>query len=141
MKNIGRFVAAGLLVFTYVSASVAADAPRKSGAWEITVTVSGQSPLTSNACIDAATDGIALTAGSSAPQSNCEEASAVQTDQRITIASICRQGNSTVTTGGTFSGDLETAYSGEIVKNYSPPLYGRTEIKSKVEARYLGNCS
>jgi hypothetical protein len=69
------------------------DGARKSGEWEISVTVSGQSPYTSKYCIDAASD------------------------------------------------DLQTAYRGEVVRNDSPPLYGRTEVKSTVEARYLGNCS
>ena len=117
------------------------DGARRTGEWEITVTVSGQSPYTSKYCIDAASDDIAAMAGGGILQSGCAETGTESAGGTINIRSVCRQGNSTVTATGSLSGDLETAYRGEVVKNYSPPLYGRTEVKSKVEARYLGNCS
>jgi hypothetical protein len=114
---------------------------RKSGEWEITVTVSGQSPHTAKYCIDAGADDIAAMAGGGVAQTGCSESDTKSADGKITLRSVCQQGNSTVTTTGALDGDLQTAYRGEIVKNYSPPLYGRTEVKSTVEGRYLGGCS
>lgn len=117
------------------------DGARKSGEWEITVTVSGQSPNTAKYCIDAAADDIAAMAGGGVAQSGCSESHTSADGGKIELRSVCQQGNSTVTTSGSLSGDLQTAYRGEVVKHYSPPLYGRTEIKSTVEGRYLGGCS
>ena len=121
-------------------ATAATDGARKSGEWEISTTVKGQSTFTSKVCIDSASDDIAAAAGGSAVQSGCEESSTETGAQGLTIRSVCKQGNSTVTATGTLSGDLETAYQGVVVKKYSPPLYGRTEVESTVEGRYLGNC-
>jgi hypothetical protein len=117
------------------------DGARKSGEWEITVTVSGQSPNTSKYCIDAASDDIAAMAGGGVAQTGCSESQTGIAGGTIKLHSVCQQGNSTVTASGLLSGDLQSAYRGEIVKNYSPPLYGRTEVKSTVEGRYLGGCS
>ncbi|UCH47767.1 MAG: DUF3617 family protein [Betaproteobacteria bacterium] len=130
-----------LILLTAPALSAAGDGARKSGEWEIAVTVKGQSTFTSKVCIDSASDDIAAAAGGGAAQSGCEESSTETGAQGITIRSVCKQGNSTVTSTGTLSGDLETAYQGVVVKNYSPPLYGRTEVESTVEGRYLGGCS
>jgi hypothetical protein len=121
--------------------AVAGDGARKSGEWEVSVTVKGQSTFTSKVCIDSASDDIAAAAGGGAVQSGCEDSSTETGAQDITIRSVCKQGNSTVTSTGTLSGDLESAYKGVVVKQYSPPLYGRTEVESTVEGRYLGGCS
>ena len=130
-----------LLLIVPALSGAAGDGARKSGEWEISVTVKGQSAFTSKVCIDSASDDIAAAAGGGVVQSGCEQAQAQSDGQHITIRSVCKQGNSTVTTTGSLSGDLETAYQGKVVKNYSPPLYGRTEVESTVEGRYLGGCS
>ena len=141
MQSLLRFSAALALSATSAIAFAAGDGARKSGEWEISVTVTGQSTNTSKVCIDAANDDIAAMAGGGVAQSGCAESQTESASGTITIRSVCQQGNSTVTTTGTLSGDLETAYQGEVVKNYSPPLYGRTEVKSTVEGRYLGGCT
>jgi hypothetical protein len=122
-------------------ATAAGDGARKSGEWEISVTVKGQSTFTSKVCIDSTSDDIAAAAGGAAAQSGCEESNTETSAQGINIHSVCKQGNSTVTSTGSLSGDLKTAYQGVVIKKYSPPLYGRTEVESTVEGRYLGNCS
>ena len=118
----------------------AADGARKSGEWEISVTVTGQSTNTNKFCIDAGSDDIAETAGGGIAQSGCEEIHTESGGGTVNIRSICKQGNSTVTMTATLSGDLQSAYEGEVTKHYSPPLYGRTEIKSMVKGHYLGAC-
>ncbi len=141
MQHRLRLMVLAVLLTSPALPAHAGEGARKSGEWEITVTVSGQSPFTSKVCIDAASDDIAAAAGGAAAQSGCEEMRTERSGQEITIRSVCKQGNSTVTATGTLRGDLETAYQGEVIKNYSPPLYGRTEVKSTVEGRRLGNCS
>jgi hypothetical protein len=140
MKQLLCMISLPLLLTTTLVFAADHDDGRKSGEWEISVTVTGQSTQTNKYCIDSASDDIAATAGGGVAQSDCEETHTGRSAQGVTIRSVCKQGNSTVTTTGTLSGDLETGYQGEITKNYSPPLYGRTEIKSTVEGRFLGSC-
>ena len=132
---------AAALCLCWVSVSANEPSPRRApGLWEIAVTIGGQpSANTAQFCIDAADD-LARTAGGGVAQSECTEARAQGSGEEITIESVCKQGNSTVTMKGTLSGNLDSAYKGQITKNYSPPLYGRSEIKSVVDARRLGEC-
>ncbi|MFN0039997.1 MAG: DUF3617 domain-containing protein, partial [Burkholderiales bacterium] len=74
-------------------------------------------------------------------QTDCSEARSQIAGEEITMASVCKQGNSTVTMNGVLTGNLAAAYKGQITKQYSPPLYGRSEIKSTIEARRLGDCN
>ena len=106
-----------LLHLTALSVSIAVpavsvaggDGARRTGEWEITVTVSGQSPHVSKYCIDAGNDDIAAMAGGGVTQTGCSESNTEITDGKISIRSVCQQGNSTVTTDGLLSGDLHNA--------------------------------
>ena len=140
MRKLLRLMAIGPAICAQVALAAEGEPTRKSGEWEISVTVSGQSPFTARHCIDSAEDDVAAAAGGGVAQSDCGDTRTELTDRGIEISSVCKQGNSTVTTTGSLSGDLESGYSGEVVKKYSPPLYGRTEIKSVVEGRYIGDC-
>lgn len=119
-----------------------ADTPRRqAGLWEIAVTVSGQpAPSIGQYCIDATGDDLALTAAGGVPQKDCRELRTMPAPDGFAIESVCKLGNSTVTTSGRFQGDLQSAYSGELEAKYSPPLYGRREVKSQIQARWLGPC-
>lgn len=141
MQTLTRCLILGMLFCSQMVSAAEGEPVRKSGEWEISVTVSGQSTHTAKYCIDSAADDLAGAAGGGIAQSGCQTTRTEFTDQGIAIYAVCKQGNSTVTTTGSLSGDLETAYQGEVIKNYSPPLYGRTEVKSTVEARYIGNCT
>jgi hypothetical protein len=131
-------------VCTLFAAAARGDEPprRASGLWEIKVTVSGQ-PTASVAqyCIDSQTDDLAVTAGGGVAQKDCSEAVAQHAADGFSIQSVCKLGASTVTTHGVFKGDLQSAYSGEVQAKYSPPLYGRREVKSLIDARMIGPCA
>jgi hypothetical protein len=131
-----------LLVALLAPTLSSAETPRRqAGLWEIAVTVSGQpTPSVGKHCIDAAGDDLALTAGGGVPQKDCKELHTLPGEGGFTLQSICKLGNSTVTTSGRFQGDLQTSYSGELEAKYSPPLYGRSEVKSRIQARWLGPC-
>ena len=121
----------------------AGDAPRRaSGLWEVAVAVSGQpTPVVGQYCIDAAADDLAVTAGGGIPQKDCSEARTLPKGDGFAIESVCKLGNSTVTSLGVFKGDPASAYAGDLEAQYSPPLYGRREVKSRIEVRLLGPCT
>ena len=131
-----------LLIALLAPTLTLADTPRRqTGLWEIAVTVSGQpAPSVGQYCIEAAGDDLALTAGSGVPQKDCKKLHTMPAEGGFTVESVCRLGNSTVTSSGRFQGDLQSAYSGELEAKYSPPLYGRREVKSQIQARWLGPC-
>lgn len=118
------------------------DQPRrKSGTWEIAVTTAGQpSAFVSQVCIDANADDLARSAGTSVQQSDCSEASITRDGDRFLVRSVCPMRNSTVTTEAVLTGDFDSAYRGQIQARYSPPLYGRSEVGSSVEAKWTGPC-
>lgn len=122
-------------------AVAANEAPkRKSGQWEISSAVGGQPPMTEKVCIDAAGDDIALSAGSGAPQENCESATIKREGEAFVTESICKLRNSTVTSRGVFTGSFDSAYKGEVDTNYNPPMYGRAQVKTIIEAKLNGPC-
>ncbi len=124
------------------SAGAANDAPkRKSGQWEISSAVGGQPPATEKVCIDASKDDIALAAGSGTPQENCESATIKQEGEAFVTQSVCKLRNSTVTSRGVFTGSFDSAYKGEVDTNYNPPMYGRAQVKTIIEAKLTGPCS
>mgnify|MGYP002622878993 CR=1 FL=1 len=142
MMPIRAWLIAGMLpVLALPASALGEEVPRRAaGQWEIAVTVAGQpSAHVDRYCIGAE-DRLAVQAGAGIDQSDCSEASAERTADGIAIRSVCRQGNSTVTMTGLLAGDLATAYRGDITRTYSPPLYGRSEVKSSVEAKRLGDC-
>jgi hypothetical protein len=117
------------------------DAPkRKSGQWEISSAVGGQPPMAEKVCIDASSDDIALSAGSGTPQENCESATIKDDSDAFVTQSVCKLRNSTVTSRGTFTGSFDSAYKGEVEANYSPPMYGRAQVKTIIEAKWTGPC-
>lgn len=135
----GAMTAAALLA---AAASHGEDQPRrKSGTWEIALTTAGQpSAFVSQVCIDENTDDLARSAGTSVQQTDCSEAGIARDGDRYLVRSVCAMRNSTVTTEAVLSGSFETAYRGQIRTSYSPPLYGRSEVQSSVEARWTGPC-
>jgi hypothetical protein len=135
--------ASALAGWTFPGTAARADeTPRRaSGLWEIALAVSGQ-PASSPGqyCIDASTDDLALTAGGGVAQKDCSQARTLREGDGFVIESVCKLGSSTVTSRGVFKGDPASAYSGEVEAKYSPPVYGRREVKSRIEARLLGPC-
>ena len=131
-------VAAALLAS---SASANQPVQRKSGLWEIAVTTAGQpTPFASEVCIDQATDDVARSAGTAAVAAECSESSVTREGDRYLVRSVCPMRSSTVTSEAVLTGSFDSAYEGQIEANYSPPLYGRSQVKSTVQARRIGAC-
>jgi hypothetical protein len=135
---------AWLAVFAAGAFAVSAganDAPkRKSGQWEISSAVGGQPPAAEKVCIDMGSDDVALSAGSGTPQEHCESATTKTEGDGFVTESVCKLRNSTVTSRGVFTGSLESAYKGEVETNYNPPMYGRAQVKTIIEAKWTGPC-
>jgi len=136
--------ATALLALLLPLAAAAADAPmelprRKSGLWEFATSVQGTpaaAPI--RACIDERFDdlGRQLTEGAV----SCSKQEVHRQGDGILAESVCRIGESTVTTRTVFLGSFDAAYRADIRSTYAPPLLGRAEGQATIDAKWLGPC-
>jgi hypothetical protein len=122
-------------------AALADDPPRrKAGLWEIAVLTAGQpSPAVGQYCIDGRDD-IARTNGTGVAGSECSEAGMLREGGSWVSESVCALRSSTVTTRVVYGGSFDSAYEGQSHATYSPPVYGRSEVKTTIAAKWIGAC-
>ena len=114
---------------------------RKSGLWQIS-TENSMMPgrkMTMQQCIDKNTDANLMARQKQAK--DCSEPKITRRGNRITIESTCKMEGSTATTRGQFTGNYDSAYSGEIVTTFVPPMRGIKENRMQIDARWSGPCA
>ncbi len=129
--------------FAYANAALALDLPkRKSGLWEMTMIgdqTNGQ-PQTVTACVEQKSDtGLSSSFGGKLPK-NCKQPVMKKSAGTITVTTVCKFTDSTVTTKAVLTGDFNTNYKIDRTSNYNPPNKGRTESKQIIEAKWLSAC-
>lgn len=139
-----RFIAAAACLL--VGPAFAIDYPaRKPGLWEIKTGEGGASTGTApgqtiQQCIDAATDKAMREMGQGMGKDMCSKQALSSDGGKLVMDSVCKIGNTVATSHAVISGDFQTAYRMESKSTYSPPLMGRAEGTSAMEARWLGPC-
>ena len=122
---------------------------RKPGLWEIQTqtgeaTGKGASPgggtHTMQQCIDAATDKAMRDMGQGMGKDMGSKQELRTDGGKLVMDSVCKIGNTVATSHAVISGDFNTAYRMESKSTYSPPLMGRAEGTSAMEARWVGPC-
>ena len=123
------------------SVAFADDAPRrKSGLWEISMSSPQMpTPMVAKQCVDEKTDD--MTKRPSGGNEKCSKQSVKREGGNVVVESVCQIDGSTATSRGVFSGDFKSAYKGEMVTRFSPPLHGTTESKMNFQARLTGPCA
>jgi hypothetical protein len=122
---------------------LAIDYPaRKPGLWEIqTGDATGKGAgHTIQQCIDAASDKALREMGQGMGKDLCSKQELRLESGKLVMDSVCKIGNTTATSHAVMSGDFSTAYRMESRSTYSPPLMGRTEGTSLMEAKWVGPC-
>lgn len=117
------------------------DAPkRKSGLWEVSMTSSQMpAPMVAKQCVDQSTDDF-----SKSPRGGddkCSKKSVRREGGNVVVETVCQVEGSTATTRGVFSGDFASAYKGEMVTRFAPPLHGMAETKMNFSAKHTGPCA
>ncbi|OUM04284.1 DUF3617 domain-containing protein [Variovorax sp. JS1663] len=137
-----RSAAAACLLLA--GAAWALDYPaRKPGLWEMTIQGDSGAKMpvmSTQQCIDAATDKAMREMGDGAQQQTCSKQDMRNEGGRIVIESVCRIGTSTATTRAVVTGDFSTGYRMESRSAYSPPMMGRSEGTAVIEAKWVGPC-
>lgn len=138
-----RYYAVAMLAVVVLPMAAQADMPkRKPGLWEIKMTSSGGpgGPTVSQHCIDAKTDDLMQQRAQGMGKQTCSMNSVRREGGKVIGESVCKFGETTATTKTIFSGDFTSNYRGEIHSTYNPPMMGRKEARSTLEAKWLGAC-
>ena len=138
--------AALFLVLIFTAALVQAQAPapespkRKSGLWEIKNVRSEDKAWVVKMCVDQATDDALLHLNGPARKESCKADKVQRSGDQTTVDAVCTQSRSTATTHAVITGKFDSAYKVETKSTYDPPLRGKAEGTTTLEARWLGPC-
>lgn len=135
------------LMFAMTLPAAAQDIPRrKSGLWEISMdsaaarAKSGRA-MTISQCVDSAKDDLSRQIGQEMARENkCSQSNMRRTSSGISFESACEFNGTKIKSATSITGDFTSSYKMEIHTTYDPPLLGRAEGTTTMEARYLGAC-
>ena len=112
--------------------------PRKAGLWQIDMAMPGgqMPPQQMKMCIDAATDAEMYKLGMNASRGSCDAPAIHRSGSTVTVGTVCKMGESQVTTQAVtkFTGD--TAYP----TKFNPPMAGRDASAMTQDAKWAGPC-
>lgn len=130
-----------LLVMPLVARSEDMAAPkRKPGLWEVSVIADGRPmPMGIKQCADETTDAQMMQMSEMQSES-CKVSGFSKTVAGHEFSSECEVAGSKITSKGSFTGDFEKEYQGEIVTTVNPPMFGQSGSKSTISAKWLGAC-
>lgn len=130
------------VVGTLPGSAAAAEMPkRKPGLWEVNARMAGMpSPGPVQQCIDQTSDDL-MQQRANAQKQNCSVIEVRPQGNKVSVHSVCKVNNSTATTDAVFVGAFDSAYKGDMLTRFSPPLNGMSESRVAVDARWLGPCS
>jgi uncharacterized protein DUF3617 len=131
------------LVGTTCGTAHAADfPPRKTGLWEIEMTMPGgpMPPRHAKMCLDASTDAQMQELATEAGKGMCNPPQIVRNGSTVTVDSVCKMGPSQMTTQAVtqFSGD--TSYHTDITTKFEPPTAGHDSQTMVQDAKWVGPC-
>ncbi len=142
-----KSIASSLLMCTFLlGAAVPAfsdDYPsRKAGLWEMKIMHKGgpnQAPPTLQ-CIDQGTDLALQKMGEGMSGGACSSHSMKKEGANYVGDSVCTIMGSKITSHSIISGDFSNTYKAEVTAKYDPPLMGKSEAVTSVDAKYVGDC-
>ena len=132
-----------LFLLSLAATVQAADLPqRKSGLWEMTMTgvQTDGKPQTVQTCVEKKTDTGLGSAFGKTKAKNCDDPIIRNQAGKISVTSVCKFAESTVTTNATITGDLNSNYHIERTANFNPPRKGMKQATDVIEARWLSAC-
>ncbi|MEO7760662.1 MAG: DUF3617 family protein [Casimicrobiaceae bacterium] len=132
------FLLAATVAAALALPALAQDLPkRKSGLWEMTM---GQGRTVSQ-CVDQAKDDAFRQMGQQLERENkCSRTNVQRAAGSLAFDSSCDFGNMKMVSKTLITGDFNTAYKMEMHTRYDPPLMGKAEGTTIIEAKWLGAC-
>ncbi|MGE0315125.1 MAG: DUF3617 domain-containing protein [Lautropia sp.] len=144
VRRIGRLPAHACLSLALLAgalpAAPAADLPaRKPGLWEMKIETPGNPPVTMQQCIDRSTDADGLSMGQQGGR--CSKPEIERSGDTWLVTSRCTHGDRKMVSRGRMTMKGDSAFTGSSTLSYDPPLAGRRDVESKVQARWTGPCA
>ncbi|MBT0962144.1 DUF3617 domain-containing protein [Denitromonas iodatirespirans] len=130
---------AALLVLVGTPALANTDIPkRKPGLWEHAMQMDQLPGLTHRAqvCVGENLDDLARHEAAG----RCDKTDIRRDGDRVLIESVCHAEGSKVTTRGSFSGNFDSRYAGQLTSTFEPPMNGLRSSQVRMEAKWLGPC-
>jgi hypothetical protein len=115
---------------------------RKSGLWEIETLSAARTGAAPKAqmCIDQKSDNALNEMGSGMTKKMCSKSNIRRDGNVIVSDSVCKYGESTITTHSVVTGRFDSAYKVETRSTYDPPMNGMKEGAAVIQARWTGPC-
>ncbi len=125
--------------------AAAQDYPKlKSGQWEITTSTSRSGPAAPNkitVCTDEAVQKQMMDMGRGMGKEMCSKFEMRQDGARFVGDSVCKMGESTLTSHSVMTMQGDTGYKTVVNASYDPPFMGMRETTTSVEGKNVGPCS
>jgi Protein of unknown function (DUF3617) len=146
MDRVTATISLGALLLVGAAALVPACGdefpPRKAGLWQIDMAMPGMQmpPQQMKMCIDPATDAEMYKLGMSASKGMCDVPDIHRSGSTVTVGTVCKMGESQVTTQAVtkFTGD--TAYHTDANTRFDPPMAGHDTSAMTQDAKWTGPC-
>jgi hypothetical protein len=132
------FMLAGFAGAIAIAPVAGQDLPkRKSGLWEMTM---GRGGVVGQ-CIDQARDDAFRQMGQQMERENkCTRTNVQRAAGMLSFDSSCDMGGMKMASKTMITGDFNSAYKMEIHTKYDPPMMGKAEGTTIIEAKWLGAC-
>jgi hypothetical protein len=117
---------------------------RKSGLWEVkrTSTRTSEQTRVYQMCIDQASDNALRQLAEGMRNERCEPSKVTRDGDKLVVDAVCKLGrtNTKATTHAVITGKFDTAYKIESKSTFDPPILGKAEGTTVMEAKWTGAC-
>jgi len=117
---------------------------RKSGLWEVkrTSTRTAEQTRVYQMCIDQASDNALRQLAEGMRNERCEPSKVTRDGDKLVVDAVCRLGRTgtKATTHAVVTGKFDTAYKIESTSTFDPPILGKAQGTTLMEARWTGAC-
>lgn len=113
---------------------------RKAGLWEVNIQSQGEAPVRARHCIDAKTDAQMQQMGQGMTQGACAKNSLRREGGGWVGESVCKMGQTTITSRSVISGDPDREVKVVVDAQYSPPMMGLSKSQTTITQRHAGAC-
>jgi uncharacterized protein DUF3617 len=117
---------------------------RKSGLWDMKVTSTRTGDERAHSyqmCVDQASDNAFLQVAGGLRSERCQTTKSARDGDKIVVDATCKVAmRTTATTHAVVTGKLDSAYKIESKSTFDPPLKGKSEGGTVIEAKWTGAC-
>lgn len=117
---------------------------RKSGLWEVkrTSTRTAEQTRVYQMCIDQASDNALRQLAEGMRNERCEPSKVTRDGDKLVVDAVCKLGRTgtKATTHAVVTGKFDTAYKIESTSTFDPPILGKAQGTTLMEAKWTGAC-